>query len=158
MTPQDLIDLGIAPALRLLPPAMDSPAARAQMLATAMQESKIAARRQLPSGPARGFFQFERGGGVRGVLTHPASRAHAAAVLRRLTYRVDAAVAHAALEHNDVLAAAFARLLLYTLPAPLPRRDEPDEGWRQYLAAWQPGKPHARTWSRYFAQAWEIVA
>lgn len=161
----DVVRVAIDPALSLLPARMDSPGARAMLLAIGMQESKFAHRRQFPTGPARGFWQFERGGvracsGSRcwGVLVAPASRPHAERVLRRLTYPVDVAAAHAALEHNDALAAAFARLLLFTLPERLPRRDEPDEGWRQYLAAWQPGKPHARTWPGYFRRAWEIVS
>ena len=53
-----------------------------QMLVTiAGQESAWTHRRQI-NGPARGFWQFERGGGVAGVIAHPASRQIAAALIK----------------------------------------------------------------------------
>jgi hypothetical protein len=51
----------------------------------------------------------------------------------------------------------FARLLLFTLPAPLPLQSDPDEGWRQYLDAWRPGTPHLATWTANYAAAWAVV-
>ena len=65
----------IDPALALLPGKMDNDRARVQMLAMGLQESRFIHRRQLGNGPARGLWQFERGGGVKGVLEHPASAA-----------------------------------------------------------------------------------
>lgn len=158
MTPEDVIELAIRPALRLLPPAMTSRPAIAMLLAIGMQESVVFAhRRQMAGGPARGFWQFERGGGVRGVLEHAATRKLAAAVCDRLCYRPERGVVHTAIEHNDVLAAVFARLNLWWLSDPLPKEGDPDEGWRQYMAAWQPGKPHRRTWDAYFERAWALT-
>lgn len=146
-------------AYRLLPDRMQSPEATALVLAIGLQESRFEARRQLPKGPARGFWQFERGGGVVGVLTHGTTRPHAAKVLDFLRYPadIDSHGVHTAIEHNDVLACCFARLLLWTLPDRLPGRLDVDLGWNQYLRAWRPGKPHITTWPENYAIAWELV-
>jgi hypothetical protein len=69
----------------------------------------------------------------------------------------DAAV-YAALEHDDVLAAAFARLLLWTDPEPLPAVGEVQRAWALYLRTWRPGKPHRQTWDALYAQTMEEVA
>lgn len=151
----------IPAALSLLPPAMDTPAARAMLLAIGLQESRFLFRRQQDFGPARGFWQFEKGGGVRGVVNHPLTRGPLNAALRELRYPElverkpnQTAALHLALEHNDVLACVFARLNLWWLPGALPARGQAAEGWRQYIAAWQPGKPHPDTWAAFFDEAW----
>ena len=123
------------------------------LVAIGMQESRFKHRRQI-NGPARGYLQFEIAG-VRGVLTHPASREHAQSILRTLDYPNDAEAVYSALEHNDVLAAVFGRLLLYTLPESLP--STASEGWRQYMAAWRPGKPHELTWAEHYRTGWRVV-
>ncbi|WVM93520.1 hypothetical protein ULG90_06320 [Halopseudomonas pachastrellae] len=61
----------IAAALSLLPDRMASPEAEVQMLAIGLQESRFEHRHQI-GGPAHSWWQMELGGGVRGVLTHPA--------------------------------------------------------------------------------------
>ncbi len=150
----------IPAAYSLLPDRMQSAEATAMLLAIGMQESRFEARRQLPKGPARGFWQFERGGGVVGVLEHSSTAPLAAKVLDSLRYplTVDDVACHAAIEHNDVLACCFARLLLWTLPDALPKRLEPERAWHQYIRAWRPGKPHVQTWPANFALAWSIVS
>lgn len=145
----------ILPGLSILPERMDSPAARAMLFAIGMQESRFAHRRQI-RGPARGWWQFERGG-VRGVLEHPASRSTAEQVCSMLNYPATVDAVYEAIEHNDMLACAFARLLLWRLPEPLPMADNEDEGWCQYLDCWRPGKPHRHTWDGFYRQAWEAV-
>ncbi|HAZ61011.1 MAG TPA: hypothetical protein DCY89_05495 [Gammaproteobacteria bacterium] len=156
MTPELLTRIAIDPALSLLPPRMDSRAARVLMLAIAGQESAMRHRRQI-RGPARGFWQFEQGGGVAGVLRHAQSKPHIRSVLRALHYPATSTAAdcYIAIEHNDVLAAAFARLLLWTDPAPLPT--DAAGGWSLYLRTWRPGKPHPDTWAGHFARATEAV-
>ena len=145
----------IPQALALLPPTMDSPEARAMLIAIALQESRMKHRAQI-AGPARGFWQFEAGGGVRGVLMHQQTRPHVLKVLEALSYddSVSVSTSYIAIEHNDVLACVFARLLLWTLPGPLPKQGDPNEGWRQYIEAWRPGKPHRGTWDGFFLDAW----
>src|SRR5690606_35371438 len=87
ITPHDFVGQIMDPALDLLPARMGSIEARVMLLSIALQESGLAHRWQVvdlarpqAKGPARGLLQFERGGGVRGVLTHPASRDYAADV------------------------------------------------------------------------------
>lgn len=141
----------------LLPGAMDTPAARAMLLAIGLQESKFLYRKQV-GGPAKGFWQFESGGGVKGVLTHPSSRVFALQACGELLYPASQAACYTAIEHNDVLACCFARLLLWTLPGLLAERGMPERAWRQYTDAWRPGKPHREPWNEHFAQAWTLVA
>lgn len=137
-------------AFSLLPETMDSPEARVMLLAIGLQESRFKHRQQI-GGPARGFWQFEKGGGVKGVLSHYASAPHALTAWFALNYTLSSAEAYDAIEHNDTLACVFARLLLWTLPQRLPTTAE--DGWAQYLDAWRPGKPHPATWPAFYEQA-----
>ena len=148
MTPVDVLNLAIRPANKML--SLESPLAEVMLLAIGHQESRFMHRRQV-GGPARGFWQFEVAG-VRGVMAHTATRARSRLLLRKLGYDREPtnATIQVSLEHSDVLAAGFARLLLYTLPQQLPTT--PEAGWLQYIDAWRPGKPHRRTWAR----AWQI--
>ncbi|TLX54850.1 hypothetical protein DN824_20420 [Stutzerimonas nosocomialis] len=146
----------IAPALALLPARMNSEAAVVEMLAIGLQESRFEHRRQI-GGPARGWWQFERGGGVRGVLQHTSSRDHAIAVCKARGVQPTDAEVYAALEHDDVLAAAFARLLLWTDPKPLPAVGQVGPAWDLYLRVWRPGKPHRHTWDVLYGRAMESV-
>lgn len=145
----------------LLPPAMDSQKAKAMMFAIPMQESRWDERRQI-GGPARGFPQFELGtpetrGGITGVLMHPASGPLIRSVLDRLDYDHRPMTSYIAIEHNDVLALAYMRCLLWTVPQALPDRNDPQGAWNQYISAWRPGKPHRETWDAFYAQAWSMV-
>lgn len=155
-------DYVIPQAYAVLPKEMQSREATGMLLAIGLQESRFLHRRQLPNGPARGFWQFERSGGVHGVLSHPSTAEHARTVLKALrypylvTFESEGGIWEA-LEHNDVLACCFARLLLWTLPDPLPTAEQSDEGWRQYLAAWRPGRPHVSSWPTFFTEAFHRV-
>lgn len=124
--------------------------AEQMMGAIAFQESNFEHIRQI-KGPARGFWQFERGGGVVGVLNHPATAIYAANIVKKRGYKVNSVAIHAALETDDLLAGAFARLLLWTDPKPLPSRV--DAGWDYYIRNWRPGKPHPERWESSWAQA-----
>ncbi len=158
MTPDIFLVNAIIPAMRLLPDQMDSPEARAMLIAIALQESRLEHRRQI-NGPARGYFQFECGGGVRGVLTHPATSSYVASALSELDYDspYTPVQCHEAIEHNDILACVFARLLLWTLPDALPAQNAAGKAWSEYVAAWRPGKPRRESWDMCYLQAWEIV-
>jgi hypothetical protein len=126
------------------------------LYAIGLQESRFTARRQLierggqllPIGPAKGWWQFERGGGVAGVLNHRATKTLARNLCARLLVMETPEDVWRCIEGNDKLAAGFARLLLWSDPRPLPMVDDPDSGWRYYLDNWRPGKPHQSTWSR----------
>jgi hypothetical protein len=131
--------------------------ARVMLLAIAGQESGLRYRAQV-GGPARGLWQFERGGGVRGVLNHPATAKVAARACAELLIPATEVSVHPALEDNDDLACVFARLLLLSDPAPLPAMDQPDTGWGYYERNWRPGKPHRQTWAEKWRDALEAAA
>jgi len=138
---------------------MDTPEATALVLAVGYQESRFAARRQWPKGPARGFWQFEVSGGPRGVIGHEATRDHLKRAWLSLAYRdvLTPFALQEAIAHNDTLAFVCARLLLWTLPERLPTRDEPKRGLAQYLRAWRPGKPHPETWDDAWRIGWKTA-
>lgn len=128
------------------------------LLAICLQESGGAARAQT-NGPARGFWMFEPNG-VSAVLTHPRSRDRAAALVRSLgyTYTTSPTALVEALEHNDLLAAGFARLLLWTDLRRLPKLpSEKDLGWALYVDNWRPGKPRQDDWSVSWNTAWALA-
>ena len=152
---QDALTQVIRPALRLLPAEMASPQAEVQLLAIMLQESRLKHRRQI-RGPARGLPQFETGG-VRGVMNHPASRARARMVCVSRDVVFEASEIHARMEHDDVLAAAFARLLLWTDPQPLPKLGDAQGAWDLYIRTWRPGKPHRHTWDKLYHDAHRAV-
>lgn len=157
MNLSQIVETAVDPALALLPAAMDSPAARCMLLAIGLQESRFVHRRQI-GGPARGFWQFEKGtrasrGGVWGVYLHPASKDRLAALCKARSVACDPDAIYAALEYDDILAAGVARLLLWTDPKALPRIGDADAAWSLYLRTWRPGKPHPQTWLGLYAQA-----
>lgn len=151
----------IEQALRLLPKPMDTPQARVMMAACAYQESGFNHRAQVldsgAKGPARGWWQFERGGGVRGVMRHQASRywAHSLCLARGVEF--DSLAIWNAIEVDDVLAAGFARLLLFTDPWRLPSLADVDGAWDLYERTWRPGKPHRHRWNANHERAIELV-
>lgn len=149
-------------AMAILPPSMDSAEARIMLRAIALQESRMAHRAQIVDGggkgPARGLWQFERGGGVKGVLSHSASKRYAQSVCLARGIEADPRTVWQELETDDVLAAAMARLLLWTDPAPLPAIGDVSTSWETYTRTWRPGKPHFKTWPDLYRRAMEFKA
>jgi hypothetical protein len=154
----DVRKTAIEPAMVLLPERMDTPEALVMMLAIGLQESRFLHRVQMGNGPARGFWQFEEWGGVRGVIQHGASRTHIPTVCQACgVYPRSQENIYRNLATNDVLAAAFARLLLFTDPNPLPELGEVNEAWEYYIRNWRPGKPHRQTWDTLYSTALKEV-
>lgn len=170
ISPVDFNNLILTKAFEVLPPQMDSKEARVLLTAIALQESGLAHRWQVVDakrpqlrGPARGLLQFELGsnisrGGVWGVFLHPAS----AGLLRQLCVERGCPPSPSniweAIEHDDVLAAGLARLLILTDPYKLPALGDVDGAWRLYAdRCWRPGKPHPQTWPGFYARALEAV-
>lgn len=145
----------LTPALALLPAKMDSKLARIMLLAIGLQESRFLYRRQIGNGIARGYWQFERGGGVKGVMEHSASSSLASEVCKARGVPFERQAVYEALEHDDILAACFARLLLWTDPKAI--ADDADEGWSLYTRVWRPGKPHPKTWPDFYRQAQKTI-
>jgi hypothetical protein len=150
-------------ALAALPLPMDSLAARVMLAAIGLQESRFTHRFQVVAGkprakgPARGFWQFERGGGCVGVLNHAASRYWMRIVCAQRGCKPTPAALWRAIETDDVLAAAAARLLLFTDPKRLPPVGDDAGAWALYMRVWRPGKPHRNSWPTLYAQAMQYV-
>lgn len=126
------------------------------LMAIAGQESAWAHRRQI-GGPARSYWQFEQGGGVAGVLRHPATKGAINAVCTKIDIPCDTATVYEAMAWNDTLAACMARLLLFSDPWPLPALGERDAAWRYYLDCWRPGMPHPQSWPARYAVAMDLA-
>lgn len=153
MTLDQIITKILSPGLAMLPLAMDSGKARVQLLAMTLQEDPKQLRRQMGNGPARGLWQFERGGGVKGVMGHHATTGHAHRLCVERGVAWDAAAIWARLEFDDLLACGFARLLLYSDPKPLPAMDDAGAGWDLYMRTWRPGRPRPEKWPGNHAAA-----
>lgn len=158
MTPLRLLLTSIIPALSELATGgiPDSPEARRFLLAISLQESNLSNRRQVgaggvESGPAVSWWQFEKGGGCRGVLTHRLAADHMRFICNAYNVGQTEGELWQAMQFHDIVAACAARLLIYTLPDRLP--DTAAEGWDQYLAVWRPGKPRPESWPANWAIA-----
>lgn len=154
------IKASIQKGLALLPDSMNSINARVMLYAIGLQESRFIYRYQLVSGttgklaakgPARGFWQFEVGGAIPGLMSLASTKPHTKLVCDILNVPFVAKDIWESLETNDELAAAFARLLLYSDPKPLPSLSEAQSAWDYYIRCWRPGKPHRKTWDAFHA-------
>ncbi len=157
MSLSEVYETAIKPALALLPERMNSKKALVMLIAIGLQESRLTERRQIPVAHARGLWQFERGGGVRGVLNFHSTHDLAKHIALDRIGKSDANSVYESLEHDDVLAAVLARLLIWTDPKTLPEMGDEQGAWDLYARTWRPGKPHRNTWSALYKQALEFV-
>lgn len=147
-------------AFSLLPQKMNTPDAAQEVMAICAQETDLRHRRQMGNGPARGLAQFEKGdaksrAGVYGVMNHAASRELTRHVCHERGVVFERDAIWAALEFDDVLAFALARLLLWTDTGKLPTNQQ--DGWATYLRVWRPGKPHPEKWATSWRMAKEVL-
>ena len=140
-----------------LPQRMDTVGARLMMLTIQKQEDPEERRYQLvkrteatalenivgpktAKGPARGLWQFEQGGGIKGVLQHNKTGNWIDDVCDRFGVTNSSVSCWKAIEENDVLAACFARLLLWSDPKlSLPGIMDAKGALALYLRTWRPG-------------------
>jgi hypothetical protein len=120
-------------------PFHETAESEALILAIAGVESGWTERRQI-GGTARGWWQFERAGGLRGVMRHPASVAPLQEFCASMALPWDEVALFEALAWHDGLAYACARLLLYTDLAVLPALGDVDGASEYYRRLWRPGK------------------
>lgn len=140
----------------LLPAKFDSPSARVQLLANGLQESRFTTRQQ-EGGPARSFWMFEQGGGIHWTLVNKTTSPYArTACSLRAVAPVESDI-YAAFLSDDLLACAFARLLLWADPNPLPQLGDAEDAWNLYIRAWNPGKPRRWDWDANYAAAVQAV-
>ena len=152
MTPAEFVTKVIEPGASFLEAMTGTTSprpARRWLLAVSMQESALAHRFQVlangAAGAARGWWQFEQGGGVAGVLRHATSRPRILVCCDAMGVRAEPAALWRAIEGNDLLAYACARLLLLTDPGPVPETE--GAAWACYAdRLWRPGKPHPDKW------------
>lgn len=146
-------------ALALLPEQMGSREARVMLWAIGLQESRFTHRRQI-GGPARGFWQFEDGrlSALAGLLRLDSTAGHMDTLAEARCVRPERSAIYRQLEHDDILAAGVARLLLWSDPQRLPRIGDADGAWALYLRTWRPGKPHPRTWANLYSRALELAS
>ncbi len=157
MTPEYLLTSAIDPSLALLEAEsgiIPNAQARVLVLAIAGQESAWAARRQI-GGPARSFWQFEKGGGVAGLFS--VANKQLKALCDNLFVPFNQNDVFEAMAWNDVLAAGMARLLLWTDAAPLPHFGDVDGSWAYYNRNWRPGAPHPEIWPARYGTAMGLV-
>lgn len=179
LTPADLLNKVVRPALTNLPEAMRSERALVMLVAICGQESNLAYRWQVIDlnrpevrGPARGLPQFElgkkgTGAGVWGVFEHAASKFWLAQVCKAYGVEFAPRAIWLAMESNDELAVCVARLLLFTDPKPLPPIPDKKAAFQYYLRNWRPGAwangtAAARAklrekWSGHYGRAYNAV-
>jgi hypothetical protein len=157
MTPKDLLMNAVDPALALLAKLANVKSddrARVLMMAIAGQESAWKERRQI-GGPARGFWQFEKGGGVAGLFRVTPNQLKA--VCDELEVPYDPTIVFEAMAWNDTLAACMARLLFWTDASQLPEVGNVDAAWAYYQRNWRPGAPHPEIWPARYGTAMGLV-
>lgn len=174
---RQLVEQDFAQGLALLPLAMSRnlPQVQIQLLTTHLQESPGQDQCQITNsktpgacGPARGIFQFEKGGGVAGVMGHPSTKVAAAEVCRLLGIPATVDAVYEALRTtDDRLDVAFARMLYWTDKDPLPKMGDVTASWEYYIRNWRPGAfsngtPDQRVklrkkWSTNYATALEVL-
>lgn len=147
----------IKPGLDFVPAKLRGAPGQVMVLSIFQQESGLEHRIQQPNGPAKGLGQFERGGGVRGVMNHPASMDMAQSACRALDVPWDEKTIYDQLQFNDYLAVVFARLLLWTDKSPIPTLGDAEASWQYYVRNWRPGKPHREKWNGYYTRAIKAV-
>jgi hypothetical protein len=155
MSPYLFLPRCIEPGLDLLPRHMASDEARVMLMACAGQETLWNERAQIVAEgppPAVSYYQFEQIG-VQGVLeTSPQLARYVLAACD-----VPEVEAHQSLRYHDPLATAFARLLLYSSPAPLPVIGDMDGAYQYYIDLWRPGKPDESRWPNAYTIAVDVV-
>lgn len=160
MTPTAFREIILDPGLALLERftgLAPSDPARVLLLAIAGQESGLTHRRQVPVAHGRGWCQFEKSGGVRGVLTHPMSRPLALKLCAGLAIPVDEDAVFEAIAWSDHLSIGLGRLLLWTDPLPLPPIGEQAAALDYYKRNWRPGRPHDHDWSANYSASLSAV-
>ena len=126
-----------------------------ELIAISGQEANWTERIQSGNGAAHGLFQFERRGGVAGVLGDIATNRLALAACRLVGIATNSAAVWGAFATStgDNLSVAFARLLLWSDPRPLPDVGDEDGGWDTYQRNWRPGAPSRERWANVYPQA-----
>jgi hypothetical protein len=120
------------------------------VLTIAGQESDWRHRRQV-GGPARSYWQFEKGGGVAELFQKTPRQLAAICAVLDIPYEIS--TVFEAMAWNDTLACTMARLLLWHDRAALPAIGDHQTAWHYYLRNWRPGAPHPDAWPANYDKA-----
>ena len=140
-------------------------AARAMLYAAGLQESNLSARFQaMPAesvvhkGAGRGLWQM-RPDDVSRVLTDNSTRERSETSANKYVGSVNPHAVWETLEYDDVLAAIFARLMLWPDPAALPAPTVANEqaAWDYYVRCWRHSPPREQSWAANWRAAVENV-
>jgi hypothetical protein len=161
MTPQTADQLIIVPTLAWLGAPYDSPEARLLLLAIALQESHLKHRKQQPVAHAKGFWQFEKGGGCAGFETDPHQKVFRKAATA-LNFPFRSAETWTLIgEGADHLACVMARGLLWSHPKPLPTIGDEEAAFAYYLKQWRPAPKNREKnrlrWTTTYPMAREVT-
>lgn len=148
----------VNPALALLPPKMQSDAARCQMLGDGLYESGYVTRQQI-GGPAHGLWQFEPNG-IRAVMHNNATGNEVLIACQKCGVRFGSTMIYFAIAsgEHDVLAAVLARLILWACPKPLPRIGDAQGAWDYHDITYRPGAKDPARYVAGYPQAVEALA
>lgn len=153
MTAADFLSRILVPDLAwlhsLLPSIPASESGVALLLAIAGQESNWSDVAQAGSGDALGPWQMQRNT-CADILTNRATDAKAIVVCATLKVTPNASAVFDALLANSRLASAFARLDLWSDPAPLPVVGDKQGAWDYYDRVWKPGVARPEAWSAVY--------
>lgn len=147
----EVLQEAIIPALTKLPSKFNSKEAQLLMLAIGKQETNYCTRLQA-DGPAHGFWQFEKPGVV-GVFHQPGIALILGSLCMARQIPPSAIAVYAEILVDDILAASFARLLLWADPHPLPAVEDEGGAWEYYVRNWRPGKPSRGRWVNSYGEA-----
>lgn len=141
------------PALALLPESLSGREAEVLLLASGLAASGFQTRRDA-RGPGRGYWRaLPDGVMVGGVLRAAQTRDLAVAVCDARQVPPIAERVYSALEHDDLLAAALARLLLWSDPAGLPSLGDEAGAWACYQCHWAVDEAARRDWPAHYQRA-----
>ena len=153
MIPAEAWFVAVVPEVRM------NDAARVGICAIAGQESGWQKRVQDDDGPAHSFWQFERNGGVAGLMsnrkTGPFVKRMAASL--GIKYNPMSVWAAMATPNGDGMSFGMARLLLWSDPDPLPAPSDDDAWWGYYARNWRPGDPRPDAWPANIAAARGVI-
>lgn len=144
----------IKPVMLELPAKMSSDSVTLQMMVTAKQESGLNARWQTGNGIARGLWQMEQPT-VNLVMINKNSAGYLRTFIEQKLKMpmYSTSIIYDALDKDDFMACAMARLLYWDDPNPMPKVGDLNGAWQYYLRIWRPGAPDFTRWQSAYAEA-----
>lgn len=152
----------LIPALKFLPPQLDSINVRVLLLSIGFQESGFVSRVQVKDDNmqddivGKGFYQFTYIA-CKDVYEFQTNRFNFLDILNQLRIQNSARAVHTAIQFHDILATITARIFLYQSPLSVPCCDDYKSMWYIYKSRWRPGRPRRENWDTHCKRAKEIV-